>query len=65
MDDWVSACRDVVVAGVKCWERHKKTWRMHVGNDVKFHGLRPEYALFRNMWRDFICEWDFIHGANV
>ena len=25
-DDWVSACRNVVVAGVKCAGRGRKTW---------------------------------------
>ena len=27
-DDWVSACRNVVVAGVRCVGRGRKTWRM-------------------------------------
>ena len=26
-DDWVSACRNVVVAGVRCVGRGRKTWR--------------------------------------
>ena len=26
-DDWVSACRNVVVAGVRCAGRGRKTWR--------------------------------------
>ena len=25
-DDWVSACRNVVVAGVRCSVRGRKTW---------------------------------------
>ena len=53
MDDWVSVCRNVVVAGVKCWDRHRKTWRMHVGDDMKFHGLRPEYALSTHPKKNF------------
>ena len=28
-------------------------------DDMKLLGLQPEWAMFRNMWRDFI------HGANV
>ena len=27
MDDWVSACRNVEVAGVRCKGRNKKAWR--------------------------------------
>ena len=26
VDDWVSACRKVEVAGVRCKERNMKTW---------------------------------------
>ena len=29
-DDWVSACRNVVVAGVRCVGRGRKTWRKNV-----------------------------------
>ena len=27
MDDWVSGCRNVEVAGVRCRGRNRKTWR--------------------------------------
>ena len=27
MDDWVSACRKVKVAGVRCWGGNRKTWK--------------------------------------
>ena len=30
-----------------------------VKNDMNSLGLQPEWAVFRDMWRDFI------HGANV
>ena len=29
-DDWVSACRKVVVAGVRCAGRGRKTWYVYV-----------------------------------
>ena len=42
VDDWVSACRNVEVVGVKY--RKRKT----------VLGLLPEWAIFRDMWRDFL-----------
>ena len=33
-DDWVSACRNVVVAGVRCVGRGRKTWRECVKEDT-------------------------------
>ena len=33
-DDWVSACRNVVVAGVRCAGRGRKTWRECVRDDM-------------------------------
>ena len=30
-DDWVLACRNVVVVGVRCASRRRKTWRMCKG----------------------------------
>ena len=53
--DWVSACRNVEVAGVRCRGRNGKTWRECVDNDMEVLGLQPEWAVFRDMWRrDFI-----------
>ena len=49
-NDWVSDCRNVVVAGVRCAGRGRKT-RYEC---VKALGLHPEWALFRDMWRGFI-----------
>ena len=49
-DDWVLACRNVVVAGVRCAGRGRKTWR----ECVEVLGLHPEWVVFRDMWRDLI-----------
>ena len=60
-DDWVSACRNVVVVGVKCAGRGRKTWYVCVKNDMKVLGLRAEWAVIRDMWRggtsDPGCAW--------
>ena len=53
-DDWVSACRNVVVAGVRCAGRGRKTWYECMKDDMKALGLHPEWAVFRDMWRGFI-----------
>ena len=68
MDDWVSACRKVEVTGARkprdvrgeekkdarCRGRERKTWKECVDNDMKVLGLHPEWAVFRDVWRDFI-----------
>ena len=41
-DDWVSACRNVVVAGVRCVGRGRKTCYECVKNDMVELGLHPE-----------------------
>ena len=33
-DDWVSACRNVAVAGVRCVGRGRKTWKECVKDDM-------------------------------
>ena len=53
-DDWVWACRNVVVAGVRCAGRGRKTWRECLRNDMEELGLHPEWVVFRDMWRDLI-----------
>ena len=53
-DDWVLACRNVVVAGVRCAGRGRKTWKECVKDDMIELGLHPEWAVFRDMWRGFI-----------
>ena len=50
-DDWVSACRNVVVVGVRCVGRGRKTWRECVKEDTDELGLHPEWAVFRDVWR--------------
>ena len=50
-DDWVTACRNVVVAGVRCAGRGKKTWYECVKEDMKVLG---EWAVFRDMWKGII-----------
>ena len=51
MDDWVSACRKVEVAVVRCEGRNRKTWNECVEDDVKAIGLHPEWTVFRDVWR--------------
>ena len=46
-DDWVSACRNVVVAGVRCAGKGRKTWYECVKDDMKVLGLHSEWASFR------------------
>ena len=53
-NDWVSVCRNVVVAGVRCADRGRKTWYECVKDDMKVLGLHHEWAVFRDMWRGFI-----------
>ena len=48
----MSACRNVVVAGVRCVGRERKTWFECVKVDMKVLGLN--YAVFRDMWRGYI-----------
>ena len=46
-DDWVSVCRNVVVAGVRCAGRGRKTWRkclQCVKDDMEELGLHPEWV---------------------
>ena len=55
----MSAFNNVVVAGMRCVCRGKKTWGECVKDDMTLLGLQPEWAIFRDMWRNFI------HGANI
>ena len=54
MGDWMPACRNVEMAGVRCRGRNRKTWRECVEDEMKVLGLHPVWAVFRDMWRDFI-----------
>ena len=51
---WVTACRNVGVAGERCVGRVWETWRERVKEDMKLLGLQPEWAESRDMWRGFI-----------
>ena len=54
VDDWVSACRGLVVEGARGRGRSRKTWEQCVRDDMKLLGLHPEWAIFKDMWRDLI-----------
>ena len=49
VDDWVSACKNVKMAVIEGRNR-----RECVKYDMEVLGLRPEWAEFRDVWRDFI-----------
>ena len=49
VDDWVSTCRNVVVAGVRCVGRGRKTWGECLKDGMKLLGLQPEWAVFRDV----------------
>ena len=51
MDDWVSACRNLEVAGSRGRDRPRITWRARLDGDMKDIGLRPEMAMDREKWR--------------
>ena len=53
-DDRVSACRNVIVAGVRCAGRARKTWRECVKDDMDELGLHSEWVVFRDKWRGLI-----------
>ena len=53
-DDWVSACRNVGVAGVNYAGMGRKTWRECVKDDIDELGLHSEWVVFRDMWRSLI-----------
>ena len=62
VDDWVLACRNMEVAGVRrCRGRNRKPWRECVDGSVWMEvvGLQPEWQysgiLFRDMWK----KWTF------
>ena len=53
-DDWVSACRNVMVAGARSAGTGRKTWRECVRDDMNELGLHPEWVVFRDKWRGLI-----------
>ena len=48
-DNWVSAGRNVEVAGVRSAGRGRKTWRECVKDDMDELGSHSEWAVFRDM----------------
>ena len=50
----MSACRNMVVAGMRCAGRGRKTWRECVKDGIDEPGLHLEWAVFRDMWRGHI-----------
>ena len=42
MDDWLSARRNAVVAGVRCMDKGRKIWRDCAGDDMKLLGLQHD-----------------------
>jgi len=53
-DDWVSACRNMVVSGERGRGRGRKTWRECVADDMRRMHLKTEDAQDRVIWRDGI-----------
>ena len=47
-------CRNVEVARVRCRGRNRKTSGDCVDDDMEILGLHPEWAVFRDMWRDLL-----------
>ena len=52
----MSACGNVMVAGVRCVGRSRKTRRECVKEDTVELGLHPEWVVFRDVWRGLISE---------
>ena len=44
----------IITEGTRGRGRSRKTWEQCVRDDMKLLGLHPEWAIFRNMWRDLI-----------
>ena len=38
----------------RCKGRNRKTWKECVEKNIKVLGLHPEWAVFRDVWRDLI-----------
>ena len=51
VDDRVSACRNLEVAGNRGRGRPRMTWRARLDGDMKDMGLRPGMAMDREKWR--------------
>ena len=51
-DDWVSVYKNVEVLRIK--SRDRETWGECVKDDLILLGLQLQWAIFMDMWRDFI-----------
>ena len=51
VDDWVSACRNLEVAGSRGRGRPRMTLRARLDGDMKDMVLRPGMAIDREKWR--------------
>ena len=51
VDDWVSACWNLEVAGSRGRVRPRMTWRVRLDGYMKDIGLRPRMAMYREKWR--------------
>ena len=51
VDDWVSACRNLEVAGNRGRGRPRMTWRARLDGDMKDTELRPGMAMDQEKWR--------------
>ena len=47
VDDWVSACRNLEVAGSRGRGNPRISWRARLDGNMKGMGLRPEMAMDR------------------
>ena len=78
VDDWVSACRGLVVEGARGRGRSRKTWEQCVRDDMNLLGLHSEWAIFKDMWRgldavhlrikscvESICKWCSTHQLQL
>ena len=52
VDDWVSACRKLVVTGEKGMGRGRQTWKECVADDMRKLKLKQEDAQDRALWRN-------------
>ena len=43
-EDWISACRSMIVEGTKSWGRGRKTWMEGLVSDMKSYGLKKQDA---------------------
>ena len=50
VDEWVSACKNLEVAGSRGRSRPRMTWRARLDGDIEDMGLRPEMAMKRVKW---------------